>query len=213
MIIEMHVHSIFSDDSELTPEDIIKFSRRRNVDAVCITDHDTMAGKEYFKKLSFREKFPIFIGMEYSSSDNHVLLYGVEYDDFLSVKHRPMQQVIDYVNNKGGTAIPAHPYQEGYKYYLGDKIYNLKGIAAAESINRRLPDEMNKLAQEACENIGIKQIAGSDSHFSSNLGKVVTEFETTDIVDEITLVRALKNKKYWPLDLRVPNKSESFNNG
>lgn len=43
MIIDLHIHSTFS-DGELTPEQIVATAVRKEITIISITDHDEMAG-------------------------------------------------------------------------------------------------------------------------------------------------------------------------
>src|SRR5512134_3733459 len=42
--VEFHCHTIFSKDSLTRPEDLIKTCRRKGIDRVVVTDHNTIAG-------------------------------------------------------------------------------------------------------------------------------------------------------------------------
>ena len=47
MLVDMHLHeSTCSSDSKMTLEEIVATARERVLDAVCITDHDSMGLKE-----------------------------------------------------------------------------------------------------------------------------------------------------------------------
>ena len=53
--IDLHVHSKYSCDSYLEPKIIIKIIKKRNLDGVAITDHNSLKGSNEAKKL-----LPIF---------------------------------------------------------------------------------------------------------------------------------------------------------
>ncbi len=42
--IEFHCHTIYSKDSLTRPEDLVKTCRRKGIDRVVVTDHNTIAG-------------------------------------------------------------------------------------------------------------------------------------------------------------------------
>lgn len=51
LTLEFHCHTIFSQDSLLTPQKLIEICRRRGIDRVVITDHNTIAGALAAQKL------------------------------------------------------------------------------------------------------------------------------------------------------------------
>lgn len=60
MLVDMHLHeSTCSSDSKMTLEEIIATARERGLDAVCITDHDSMGLKETAEQYSRETGFPI----------------------------------------------------------------------------------------------------------------------------------------------------------
>ena len=48
MLVDMHLHECtYSSDSKISLEEIVTTARGRGLDAVCITDHDSMGLREY----------------------------------------------------------------------------------------------------------------------------------------------------------------------
>ena len=48
MIIDMHMHEMrYSGDSFLRLENMVEIAKRRGLDGICITDHDSMGLKEF----------------------------------------------------------------------------------------------------------------------------------------------------------------------
>ena len=42
--IDLHIHTCVSKDGVLHPAEVIKIAKRRGLDRICITDHNTLAG-------------------------------------------------------------------------------------------------------------------------------------------------------------------------
>lgn len=60
MLVDMHLHECtYSSDSKISLEEIVTTARGRGLDAVCITDHDSMGLREYATEYSHRTGFPI----------------------------------------------------------------------------------------------------------------------------------------------------------
>lgn len=66
MLVDMHLHECtYSSDSKINLEEIVTIARGRGLDAVCITDHDSMGLRGYATEYSHRTGFPIFVGIEF----------------------------------------------------------------------------------------------------------------------------------------------------
>ena len=196
--IDMHLHTTLGGDSDIKPEEVVEYARRAGLDAICITEHHDYYLGEVFDRISEKEKFPIFRGMEYSAYEGHLLVYGAGLGKSDFIQGIPMQRVIDWVNERGGIAIPAHPYKSGIAGRpLGSRIFDLTGIIAVEIINGSNSDDENDLASYAARKMGLKGIGGSDAHGILKLGSAFTCF-SRQIKDHSDFIDALRNDTYYP---------------
>ena len=77
MLVDMHLHECtYSSDSKISLEEIVTIARSRGLDAVCITDHDSMGLREYAAEYSDRTGFPIFVGIEFFSLQGDITARG-----------------------------------------------------------------------------------------------------------------------------------------
>jgi predicted metal-dependent phosphoesterase TrpH len=197
MKIDMHVHTKYGDDCLLEPTEMIRRAKEIGLDAVCVTEHHSYSASEPVCKIAELEDFLVLRGAEYHSSDGHLLLYGVRDDRFNWGKYMPIQEVIDYVNSIGGLVVAAHPYQKAYTKFMCDKIYRLRGIAAVETMNGRIPAEQNKAAEQAAKILGLSEIGGSDAHSAREIGRAYTVFEDgIKSIDDLLVI--LRRGKYRP---------------
>ena len=68
MLVDMHLHECTcSLDSHTNLEQMVTIAREKGLDAVCITDHDSMGLREYAEEYARKNNFPIFVGVEYYS--------------------------------------------------------------------------------------------------------------------------------------------------
>ncbi len=78
-LIDLHIHSTFSDGS-LSPAELLKKAHGLGLKAIAITDHDTLAGIDIFKKNARHNSIKIITGVELSASHEkhsiHILGYG-----------------------------------------------------------------------------------------------------------------------------------------
>ena len=112
MLVDMHLHECtHSLDSFINLDQIITVAKARGLDAVCITDHDSMGLKDYAAEYSRKVGFPIFVGIEFFSLQGDITAWGIDsYPD-----HRvSAQEFIDYVNKSENSRADG--------YYLGEEI-------------------------------------------------------------------------------------------
>ncbi|MBW2622733.1 MAG: PHP domain-containing protein [Deltaproteobacteria bacterium] len=192
--IDLHIHTTLGGDSNIQPDTLPARAREVGLDAVCVVEHHSYFLSEPLVEISRKEDFPIFRGFEYRALEGHVLVFGVKagLEDIPS--RLSMQWAVDWINNRNGVAIPAHPYQWG-NGFPGDRVLNLTGLAALETLNASVFLKGNQLAIQAAEQLGLNGTAGSDAHGLSVLGRAYTEFENA-IGSEEELVQALLGAKY-----------------
>ena len=67
--IDFHVHTCYSQDSSITLKQVVLFAKKRGLDGVAITDHNTVKGA-----LKLKTKEIIIVpGIEVSTSQGHLL--------------------------------------------------------------------------------------------------------------------------------------------
>lgn len=81
--IDLHLHSSFSDDGELTPEEIVKLSLDRGMEIISITDHNSVKGIKGALEYGKNEDIKIISGIEidctYEDMNLHLLGYNIDY--------------------------------------------------------------------------------------------------------------------------------------
>ena len=196
--IDLHVHSCLGGDSAIQPDEVVPQAIAAGLDAVCVTEHHSYSLSEPFQKISRETHFPIFRAMEYRADEGHLLIFGVKAGRGDLMSGLSIQKVADWVHERGGVAVPAHPYQISLTgVCLGNKVLQLKGLIALEAINGSISEADNRKAMEAAASLGIQGIGGSDAHGIHALGKAYTVFpEQIRTTDELVL--ALRRGGYTP---------------
>jgi len=196
--VDLHVHTSLGGDSHIKPNKLVNRALEVGLDAVCVTEHHSYALSEPVQKISRETNFPIFRGTEYRAAEGHLLVFGAKVEKSELLPGLPMQFAVDWVNGRGGVAIPAHAYQKGIVgSYLGDRVLELKNLIALEVLNGSATSEENRRALEAATLMGVKGIGGSDAHGLISIGKVYTLFPSP-IETEEDLILALRNGGYTP---------------
>ncbi|MDY7042274.1 MAG: PHP domain-containing protein, partial [Chloroflexota bacterium] len=101
--IDLHVHTCYSRDSTNSPEAIIEACRRRGLDKIAVTDHNTIAGA-----LALRELAPdlVIVGEEIKTSDGELIAFFVaeEIPAWL-----PLEETITRLRAQGAIIGVSHP--------------------------------------------------------------------------------------------------------
>ena len=171
MLVDMHLHECtHSLDSFINLDQIISVAKARGLDAVCITDHDSMGLKDYAAEYSEKVGFPIFVGIEFFSLQGDITAWGIDsYPD-----HRvSAQEFIDHVNKSGGFCVSCHPFRNNNRG-LEDNLRRVKGLHGVEVLNGSTSMEANRTALRYCRELGLQAIGASDAHVVPNIAKYVT---------------------------------------
>lgn len=196
--IDLHIHTALGGDSAIEPEELVVQARAAGMDAVCVTEHHSYALSEPCVEVSRKTGYPIFRGMEYRAAEGHLLVFGVPLGRGDMPPGLPMQRVINWVQQREGVALPAHPYQRDMVGgSLGDRVLALSGLLALEGANGSVSEEENRQAMEAARRLGIRTVGGSDAHGLLTVGRACTVF-SAPIRSERELVEALRKDRYYP---------------
>ncbi len=111
---DLHCHSRYS-DSSVPVEDVILMAKCHHVDAVAVTDHDTMAGQEEAQRWGARYGVEVIPGLELSGYDykrkekSHILCY-------LPKRPEALQEICQTVwdNREAATHQMIHRVMEQY---------------------------------------------------------------------------------------------------
>ncbi len=197
--VDLHVHSVYSEDSNADPEEMVLRAIELKLDGLAFTEHYSYAASAYIDGLKekYRGQLLIFRGVEYSSAEGHCLIFGADTDRLLS-RHAPVEEVGLIVNKAGGVVIPSHPYRKGNS--LGDLVLTVHGLCALEGHNGCNMPAYNLQAVEAAKNLSLPYTGGSDAHSTGEVGSCYTEFD--DEVTEDNFIDILRRGRYQGVDTR-----------
>jgi len=181
---DFHIHSIYSADGILSPQRIIKIAYLKGLNAVAITDHDTIKGGLQAKSIK-QDEIIIVVGSEVNTDFGDII--GLFLNE--EIKSRRFEEVIDEIRAQGGIVVLPHPYRR--KKFPDEGI--VKAGRCLEGVNGRVPEELNLKAQELARKLKKPMIAGSDAHFPFELGRIWNVAENVSNCDEEELKKVLLN--------------------
>ena len=187
LIIDIHTHTYpTSDDSSLSPEQLIGEARRLGLDGLCITDHDRFWAPEEVDELSKAHDFMVMPGCEVTTEEGHLLVYGLR--EYIFGMHHAAY-VRELVDEAGGVIVVAHPYRRAYREQADtDAVAHTEMLEracrntvfpmadAVEVINGRGSEQENVFSHQIAQQFGKRGTGASDAHRIEDLGKFATEF-------------------------------------
>ncbi len=193
--IDLHTHSRFSADGISEPEGMVEAARRAGLDGLALTDHDTCEGVEYFLRAGLMREdglpvdgFLIIPGQEISTAQGHLLALGVILPPMKRIDAR---EAVEEIHQRGGLAIPAHPY-DGFRAGIRAPIMDTLPIDAVEVFNAASTlTRYNHQAACYAAGRGLPGIAASDAHHEEAIGVSHGAYE----VDQLTVSDVLKAVK------------------
>jgi predicted metal-dependent phosphoesterase TrpH len=210
MFVDMHCHSVSSDDSRATVEGYLKWiqvlrKRGNNVDAIVLTEHRKFDNDFDYSALSSQYGVLVMKGSELDTACGHFLVYGVNQQlrdaiDFSNVRMDPLE-LMEASSAAGAVAIPAHPGRTGIglcEFIEQGQTFN--GLSIVETHNGGSRRGENERAQELAQSGGLMGIGGSDAHLVSNIATCLTSFPK-EIANERQLVEAILEGKFTAVRL------------
>lgn len=173
MLIDMHVHtSRYSACGRSTPQDMAAAALRAGLDAIVLTEHDTIWRRSEWQQL--QDQYPdlkIFRGIEVTSDlQEHFLVIGI-LDPQLLWPFMDERQLFAAVETEQAAIIHAHPYRYGDK--LPRRILQLRPHAVEYMSNNVRPDMQPRIKQLAAHHkCGLT--ASSDGHITDTVGMYAT---------------------------------------
>lgn len=162
------------------------------LDALAITDHDTPAGSLEAIELAPEYDIIALGGIEVSSADGHVLAIGVTE---AIPRGLPFAETVRLIQDAGGIAIAAHPYQRLRRGLLANiEPDELAIVDAIETYNARfVTGRTNRQAATLARRLDLPITAGSDAHSAAMVGQAITRVDADP--DATAIIEAIRAGK------------------
>jgi glycosyltransferase involved in cell wall biosynthesis/predicted metal-dependent phosphoesterase TrpH len=190
--VDMHCHSTASQESRLgvqravglpecatPPQEVYELAKRRGMDFVTITDHDTIAGV-----LEIADRSDVFVSEELTAHFRgerqavHVLCYGISPEDheWLQANRGDVEICAAYLYDRDIVCALAHPY-----YHVGAPLTarHRRRLAQLFDVwevrNGARARELNRPAATYIATLDGTGVGGSDDHAGVDIGRTWTE--------------------------------------
>ena len=189
---DMHCHSTASQVAKLgvqravglpecatPPQEVYELAKRRGMDFVTITDHDTIDGC-----LEIADRDDVFVSEELTAwfagetQAVHILCYGIDPDDheYLQAHARDLEDCAGYLQDREITCALAHPFFAVAAPLTARHRRRLAELFPIWEVrNGSRARELNRPAAIYIETHGGTGIGGSDDHAGVDIGRTFTE--------------------------------------
>ena len=202
MILDLHTHSIKSDDGRAKVQNYCQWIRTREIpiDGFVLTEHRQFDAESDYSSLAREFGLTILKGSEVETEYGHVLVFGVTEAltrafDFADI-HLPLARVIEACELHGAVPVPCHPGRRrvGMSAHL-QEFGTPEGVRIVEIYNGGSRGDEDAVAQAMAAELGYLGIGGSDAHIVSHVGRCATRFPTA-VSDERELAEALMAEEF-----------------
>ena len=183
--VEFHCHTLYSKNSLTSPKRLVKTCRRKGIDRVVVTDHNSIAGARAAQAL---DPELVIVGEEILTTRGEILAAYVteEVPAGLSA-----QETIRILKEQGAFISVSHPFDiyRGGHWDEADLLEILPDVDAIEVFNSRCwSPKFNRQAREFAEAHDVAGTVGSDAHAPLELGRAILLLEQFQGPDEMRAV-------------------------
>jgi predicted metal-dependent phosphoesterase TrpH len=175
--VEFHCHTIYSIDSLTRPENLVKTCRRKGIDRVVVTDHNTILGARAAQAI---DPELVIVGEEIATTRGEILASFVMEE---IPRGLTPQETIRRLKDQGAFISVSHPFDEWRSghWQVEDLLEIVPDVDAIEVYNSRcvLP-RFNREARQFAEKHHLAGTVGSDAHAAFELGQSLMVLEPFD---------------------------------
>lgn len=189
--VDLHSHTLWSKDCLTSFETIIRLCRKRGVDRIAITDHNTAEGALALQKIAPEL---VIVGEEIMTNQGEILGYFVT--ESVPAGLAP-EETIKRLRDQGAVISVSHPFDRYRKgAWEENDLRRIMGLVdAIEVFNARCvrPEDNARAAAFARQN-DLTGTVGSDAHTSVEYGQATTRL--VPFYDAVSFREALQSAEY-----------------
>lgn len=174
MRVDLHLHTRASPDSLTTPSQVLRWAQRRQLDALAITDHNTIS---MARELAHHSNIQIIVGEEIQTLQGEVI--GL----FMQERIPPGLDILAALRfiraQKGLTLLP-HPCDGSRGLAVADNQMDelMALVDLVEVLNARVINHAHNVkAADLAWRYGKPGTAGSDAHLGCEIGRAYLEMD------------------------------------
>ncbi|HLO30992.1 MAG TPA: PHP-associated domain-containing protein [Anaerolineales bacterium] len=174
LLIEFHCHTNASKDSLVRPADLVTACRRKGIDRVVVTDHNTIAGARAAQAL---DSDLVIVGEEIMTTQGEILAAFVREE---IPKGLTPGETLRRLKDQGAFISVSHPFDEWRRggWREADLLAILPQVDAIEVYNSRcMRPRFNRAARQFAEKHNVAGTVGSDAHAAFELGRSLLALE------------------------------------
>ena len=202
--LDLHIHSHYSEDGIGSPKEIIKNLKKRGLNGMSITDHNSVKGSLKALKVAPKD-FIIITGVEISTLDGHMIALDIKEN---IKREMTIEETVEKIIDSGGIPIVPHLFRNmsGIKE---EKLLKIKNkLSAIEVFNSCSVYSSNLKTAQCAKKLNLGGTGGSDSHAPEYAGYGYTVVNTNDFSKD-SIISEIKKRKTWgegvvlPIDYRT----------
>jgi predicted metal-dependent phosphoesterase TrpH len=185
---DLHVHSRYSgpatlpvlrhlcNESYSAPEAVYTEARRRGMELVTLTDHDTIQGALEIAgrpDTFMSEEVTCLLPGDRGERELHIGVYDITEEDHtaISARRRDAEALFAYLAERKLPATLNHPFSAlTGRRETADLLRGFRGVRLVETLNGMLPEITNRTAEHVAQARGLGRIGGSDAHTLAFVG-------------------------------------------
>lgn len=171
MKLDLHMHTHHSRDCTIPTAEVIRLCRRRGMDGIAVTDHNSLAGGLEAVKIA-PPGFTVIPGEEVKSSEGEII--GLFLSEEIPGGLTP-EETAARIRAQGGVVLVPHPFDPLRKSPLKtpalERLVAAGMVDAIEILNARMALKSHNLrGAEFAARAGLPGTAGSDGHSRPEYG-------------------------------------------
>lgn len=195
--LDLHVHTTYSRDSLITPENAVKIALQKGLNGLAICDHDTLKAYRILNKRQYKD-FIIVPGVEIETHIGEVM--GLFIEEEIKTKDNDFFTIVNEIKDNNGLVVIPHPFDFLRSNHLKMNLLNEniidKCIDGIEIMNSRIiVKSCVKKAKKFNEKYQLFETGGSDAHTPKEIGNAFTIIrDVNDLSLESIRKSLLQNK-------------------
>jgi predicted metal-dependent phosphoesterase TrpH len=195
--VEFHCHTVYSKDSLTSPESLVETCRRKRIDRVVVTDHNTILGARAAQALDPER---VIVGEEIMTSRGEILAAFLTEQVPRGLSPR---DTIERLRGQGAFISVSHPFDQWREggWQEADLLEISPLVDAIEVFNSRcMSPAFNRRAAEFARRHDLAGTVGSDAHAAFELGRSLVVLEPFEGPDEMRkVIRGALYETHWSL--------------